>query len=62
MKLTLTWQTISTQTAYWQRGKIRFVTKKARDLKKSYIEQVKQQYEWDVTDKPIDLTIKLYHW
>ena len=38
---------MSTQHAYGQRGKIRFMKKTAKDIKKSYSKQAKEQWESD---------------
>lgn len=62
IQITLKWKPISTQNAYLQRGKIRFMRKEAKQTKESYIWQVKSQYKWPVLEIPLQIEIKLYFW
>ena len=69
MKFTLKWQMISNQHAYWQRGKIRYMIKKAKDLKQSYIDQIKlESKKINIEEQVflcfdcIEMSIKYYHW
>lgn len=61
-KITLNWKPISTQHIYWHVWKNRYMYKKAKDLKESYIEQVKQQYNWPVLECDVLVMVILYFW
>lgn len=52
---------ISTQTAYLQHWKMRFMTKKAKEMKQSYINQLK---EYDIKKSELDvrLSVSFYFW
>lgn len=54
--ITLKGNQISTQHAYGQRGKIRYMKKDAKSLKDSYILQAKMQYK----GKPIKTSLSVY--
>ena len=56
ISLTLKGTPISTQHAYWQRGKIRYMKKEAKLLKESYVKQAMLQY----IGKPIDTVLSVY--
>ena len=60
MKITLKGKPISTQHAYWQRGKARFMKDDARDLKNSYILQTKNQYKGSPLNDNLSVYIRLY--
>ena len=60
INITLLWKPISTQNAYWQRGKIRYMKKNAKDTKASYIIQARSQYRWDILEWDLSISIKLY--
>lgn len=62
MKIILKGNPLSTQSCYWMSWKIKYMTKKAKELKKSYIEQIKEQYHWPVLDDKLQLDIKLFFW
>jgi len=59
-KMTLKWQQISTQHAYGQRGKIRYMKKHAKDLKDWYIMQSKCSYRGPILEEPLDVMIDLH--
>lgn len=54
--ITLKGNQISTQHAYGQRGKIRYMKKDAKSLKDNYILQAKMQYK----GKPIKTSLSVY--
>jgi crossover junction endodeoxyribonuclease RusA len=56
----LKWVPISTQHAYWQSGKIRYMTADAKSLKNAYILQARMQYKGDVLKTPLSTYIRLY--
>lgn len=58
--LTLKGNPISTQHAYWQSGKIRFMTQDAKTLKNSYILQGKMQYKGQPIKTLLSVYIRLY--
>ena len=62
MKLILKWNPLSTQSCYWMHWKFKFMSKKAKELKKSYIEQIKEQYKWWVIEDNVEISIKLFFW
>ena len=62
MKITLYWKPISTQNAYWMRGKIKYLKKDARETKEDYIKQAKTQYNWPVMEDKMLVLIHLYFW
>lgn len=62
MKLILKWNPLSTQSCYWMSWKIKYMTKKAKELKKSYVEQIREQYSWPILDDKLQLSIKLFFW
>ena len=45
MEIILKWNPISSQNAYWQHGKIRYMKPVAKATKDSYIIQAKNQYK-----------------
>jgi len=57
--ISLIWKQISTQHAYWQHWKIKYMTKKAKDLKSNYIEQIKQQHNNRQHTWPVEIEIWL---
>ena len=62
INITLLWNPKSTQNSYWMRGKIKYMKKEAKFLKKSYILQCKQQYNWKLIEKQVYTMIKIYFW
>lgn len=62
MHITLKWKPISTQNAYLQHGKIKFMKKEAKAMKNSYILQTRLQYTWRPLLDPLEIEIKLFFW
>lgn len=62
MHIILKWKPISTQNAYAQHWKIRFMKKEAKDMKNSYILQTRLQYKWKPLLYPLEIEIKLFFW
>ena len=60
ISLILKWIPISTQHAYWQSGKIRYMTKDAKSLKSAYILQSRMQYKGEVLKDSLSTYIRLY--
>lgn len=60
MKIILLWKPISTQHAYLQHWKMRFMRKEAKSLKESYVQQAKEQYKWNVLSDELSIKIELY--
>lgn len=60
IKIILEWNPISTQNAYWQWKRSRYLKPKARETKNSYIEQVKEQYKWNILQWDLIVEIDLY--
>ena len=60
--IVLKWKPISTQHAYWQRGKIRYMRSDARDTKNSYILQARCQYNGETLKTSLSVYIRLYFW
>ncbi len=60
IKIILEWNPISTQNAYGQGKRSRYLKPKARETKKSYIEQVKEQYEGNILQWNLIVEIDLY--
>ena len=60
--IVLKWKPISTQHAYWQRGKIRYMKSDAKDTKNSYILQARCQYKWETLKTSLSVYIRLYFW
>ncbi len=60
MEIILKWTPISTQHAYWQSWKIRYMTKDAKDLKNAYILQARTQYKGEVLKTSLSTYIRLY--
>jgi len=57
--LILKGQQVSTQHAYGQRGRIRYMKKEAKDLKDAYILQARCWYNWSILEEPLDAIIDL---
>lgn len=51
---------ISTQHAYWQSGKIRYMKPDAKNTKDSYIIQAKTQFKWTPLSDSLSVYIRLY--
>lgn len=62
MHITLKWNPRSTQWAYAQSWKIRFMKKEAKELKNSYILQTRLQYKWKPLLDPLEIEIKIFFW
>jgi len=62
IKITLLWNPISTQNAYWQKGKVRYMKNKAKLMKLSYINQIRAQYKGGLLEYPLIVKIELYFW
>lgn len=60
IKITLLWRPKSTQHIYSYHWKIKYMLKDAKLLKKSYIEQVEEQYKWEIITDFVEIDIKLY--
>ena len=60
ISITLLWVPISTQNAYWQHGKIRYMKKEAKQTKDSYILQCKKQYKGKPIKSLLSIYIRLY--
>ena len=60
MKIILKGKPISTQHAYWQSGKIRFMTADAKLLKNSYILQARCQYKGIPLKTSLSAYIRIY--
>lgn len=60
INIVLYWKPKSTQNAYWQSRVWRFLKKTAKNLKDSYIEQVREQYKWELLDCSICVEMKIY--
>ena len=60
MKITLLGKPISSQNAYWQSGKIRFMKPIAKQTKESYILQAKNQYKGSPLSDNLSIYIRLY--
>lgn len=60
MNIILKGKPISTQHAYWQSGKIRFMTPDAKSLKNSYILQARYQYKGQPLKTSLSVYIRLY--
>lgn len=59
-KITLKGKPVSTQHAYGQRGKIRYMKARARDLKEDYQWQAKQQWKGKPLTGDLAVDIKLF--
>lgn len=53
---------ISTQNAYAQHWKIKFMKKEAKEMKNSYILQTRLQYREKPILDPLEIKIKLFFW
>ena len=73
IKLSLVWNPLSTQNAYWQNWKIRYIHPNARLLKKSYINQINLQlvtmYDYkklyDIKlpiETPVSIVMQIFFW
>lgn len=62
IKITLKGNPISTQHAYLQRGKIRFMKKEAKELKDGYILQSRCQYKGKPLNDSLSVYIQIYFW
>lgn len=62
MQIILYGNPISTQNAYWMRGKIKYLKKEARETKEDYIRQAKTQYNWLILENNMLVLIHLYFW
>ncbi len=62
MKIILKGKPISTQHAYGQSGKIRFMTPDAKSLKNSYILQARYQYKGLPLKTLLSVYIRVYFW
>jgi len=60
MKIILTGNPISTQNAYLQHGKIRFMKKGAKDLKEDYQWQAKSQWKKKPLVSELEIEIDIY--
>ena len=60
MKIILKGKPISTQHAYWQSGKIRFMTADAKSLKNDYIKQARTQYKGEPLKTSLSMYIRIY--
>ena len=60
MKIILKGKPISTQHAYWQSGKIRYMKPDAKLLKNSYIMQARYQYKGEPLKTPLSAYIRMY--
>ncbi len=60
IEIILLWKPISTQHAYWKRGRITYMKKEAKELKNSYILQTRLQYKWKPLEWPIEIKIQLF--
>lgn len=60
MKITLKGKPISTQHAYGQRGRIRYMKKTAKDLKNDYIYQARQQWKAGSLQGELEISIDLF--
>ena len=60
MEIILKWVPISSQHAYGQSGKIRYMTKDAKDLKNAYILQARMQYKGIPLNTSLSAYIRLY--
>lgn len=60
MEITLKWNPISTQNAYWQHGKVRYVKKDALLRKYDYIKQIRTQYKGKPLKTLLSVYIRLY--
>ena len=58
--ITLKGNPISSQHAYWQSGKIRYMTADAKSLKNAYILQARMQYKGEVLKTSLSTYIRLY--
>lgn len=56
VSIILKWVPISTQHAYWQHGKIRYMKKDAKQTKDSYCLQARMQYK----GKPLKTLLSVY--
>lgn len=62
-KIVLTGSPMSTQHIYGQRWRIRYMKKKAKDLKDKYILEVQQQRRWKkCIETPVVIDVKIYFW
>lgn len=60
ISITLKWNPISSQNAYWQHGKIRYMKPTAKATKDSYIIQAKNQYKAPPLNDLLSVYIRLY--
>ena len=60
INIVLYWKPKSTQNAYWQSRWWRFLKKPARNLKDSYVQQVKEQYQWNILECQLFIEVKIY--
>ena len=60
MEIILKWNPISSQNAYGQHGKIRYMKKVAKATKDSYIIQAKTQYKGSPLSDNLSVYIRLY--
>ena len=59
--ITLLWNPMSTQNSYWHTTKRRYMKTEAKQLKESYIYQVRSQKEnWELYSWPVSVIISLY--
>jgi Holliday junction resolvase RusA-like endonuclease len=61
-KIILLWQPISTNSLYRAHWSIVYMTKKGKDLKKSYIKQATEQYKGDPLTQSLEISIDIYFW
>jgi len=59
-KIILKGNPLSTQSAYLQHGKIRFMKKEAKERKEQYSWEAKSQWKKKVTDKPLSIRIDIF--
>lgn len=60
MEITLKWNPISTQNAYGQHWKVRYIKKDALLRKNDYIKQIRMQYKGKPLNTLLSVYIRLY--
>ena len=60
IKLILKGKPLSTQHIYAHRWRIKYMKKEAKELKEYYIQQIQEQYNWEILTNEVIITINLY--
>lgn len=60
IKIILEWKPQSTQNSYGQVRNRRYLKKEAKEMKQQYIEQIQEQYKWNVIKWDVIIQIDLY--